>query len=253
MKRPGTGSAIGCHAYSPQHIRKFTGYGKGMVIDMKKIGIISDTHGLLRPEVERELRDCEVILHGGDFDNIEIFKALKDIAPIYGVQGNNDDWANIDLPETLSVELYGLKFFMTHNKKMIPRDITGFDIVIYGHSHKYEETYLGNRLLLNPGSCGPKRFSLPITMAILEVWEDGSFHVRKINLGKAENFRLSPKQSPNMKKIIELVMRDTDRGVLVGKMAKKYAISQELAEQICRLYLTHPGIDADGIMRKMGL
>lgn len=219
---------------------------------MHRIGIISDTHGLLRPEVAKMLRGCEAILHGGDLGNEDILKELNNIAPVYAVRGNNDDFY---LPETLSLELHGIRFFITHIKKTIPEDTVDADVIIYGHSHKYEEVYAGSQLWLNPGSCGPKRFTLPVTMAVLEIEKDGIFHVKKIDLGKIENIgsHRNGKQVPNIKKAIELVMRDTKKGIPVGKIADKHGISRELAEQICRLYLTHPGVDADGIMRKMGL
>lgn len=242
---------------------------------MYKIGVISDTHGWLRPEVTKALQGCEAILHGGDFDTKEIMEALGQIAPVYAVRGNNDDWAKEEtglsypqgqpysLPETLSLELHGVRFFMTHNKKRIPKDTAAYDIIIYGHSHMYEETYAGRQLLLNPGSCGPKRFVLPVTFALLEIAEDGSFHVKRIDLEKSngsEGIMKTPKgsgrkgkQPPNIRRIIELVIRDTEKKIPVNKIADRHGISRELAEQICRLYLTHPGVDAEGIMRKMGL
>lgn len=225
---------------------------------MHKIGVISDTHGLLRPEVITSLQGCEAILHGGDFDNREILKKLEGMAPVYAVQGNNDYWSEREtaLPETLTVELYGLKFFMIHDRKMITGDLSGFHVILYGHSHKYEEKYSGKQLWLNPGSCGPKRFRLPVTMAIIEIDENGNFQVERIDLEKGTDsgfWGRKEKPSPGMKKTIELIMKDTQKGVPVSKMARRHGISRELAEQICRLYLTHPGVDADGIMRKMGL
>lgn len=225
---------------------------------MHKIGVISDTHGLLRPEVITSLQGCEVILHGGDFDNREILKKLESMAPVYAVQGNNDYWSEREkaLPETLTKELYGLKFFMIHDRKMITEDLSGFHVILYGHSHKYEEKYAGKQLWLNPGSCGPKRFLLPVTMAIIEIGENSNFQVERIDLEKVSGSAFGErkeKPSPGMKKTIELIMRDTQKGIPVSKMASRHDISRELAEQICRLYLTHPGVDADGIMRKMGL
>lgn len=244
---------------------------------MHRIGIISDTHGLLRPEVLEHLRGCEVILHGGDINQQKILDELNQIAPVYAVRGNNDkEWA-ADMPQTLSLELYGLHFFMVHNKKELPRDTAGIDILIYGHSHKYEENYVGRQLFLNPGSCGPRRFTQPITMAVLEIEEDTSFRVKRIEIPH-QALRAEMKQdtggasglhniddcgtqdSPdsmkipaNIKQIILCVIRDTDRGKSVKEIAGKYGISKDLAEQICRLYLTHPGVTADGIMTKMGL
>lgn len=218
---------------------------------MHRIGIISDTHGLLRPEVEKSLRGCERILHGGDINSPEILRALEGIAPTFAVRGNNDkDWA-ASLPEMLSFKLYGVRFFMVHNKKHIPKDTEGMDVIIYGHSHKYEEKRNGRLLLLNPGSCGPRRFTQPITFAVLEIGEDGSFRVEKIEI--AHQTKETGSIGQNMKKVVQTVMRDTDRGVPVLEIAARHGIDEDLAKQICRLYLTHPGVSADGILGKMGL
>lgn len=231
-----------------------------MVIKMHKIAVLSDTHGLLRPEILEILRGCETILHGGDINKQKILDELNRIAPVFVVRGNNDkEWAE-DLLETLDFTLYGIRFFMAHNKKRIPKDVDA-DIVIYGHSHKYEEKYEGGKLFLNPGSCGPRRFTQPITMAVLEVEEGAeiSYHVKKIEItqkasGLTEDSSMEQGKLPkNIKQVINAVMKDTDKGRTVQEIAGKNGISVELAEQICRLYLTHPGVDADGIMGKMGV
>lgn len=224
-----------------------------------KIGIISDTHGLLRPEVAEILQGCETILHGGDINSQKILDELNLIAPTYVVRGNNDkDWAK-DLPETLSIDLHGISFFMVHNKRYLPGDTSGIDIMIYGHSHKYEEKYSGGKLMLNPGSCGPRRFTQPITFAVLEIADDHSYRVEKVeiahpakngNIGDSVGSELAQR---DVKRIVKAVMRDTDKKLTVKEIAKKNGISEALAEQICRLYLTHPGVSADGIMGKMGL
>ena len=230
---------------------------------MHRIGIISDTHGLLRPEVVQALQGCEAILHGGDINNVKILDEVKRIAPAYAVRGNNDkEWAAV-LPETISSELCGLRFFMVHNKKYIPKDLTDIDIVVYGHSHKYEEKYVDGTLLLNPGSCGPRRFTQPITFAVLEVEDDRSFHVKKIEIAHMKKEGGTTNESADsmeelmkdrdMKHIIKSVMRDADKGIPVSEIAVRNDIGGELAELICRLYLTHPGVSADGIMGKMGL
>lgn len=147
---------------------------------MHKIGILSDTHGLLRPEVIDSIRDCEAILHGGDINRKKILDELSEIAPVHVVRGNNDkEWAE-HIPETVSLELYGLKIFMVHNKKFIPKDLKDVNMIIYGHSHKYEEKHLDGVCYLNPGSCGPRRFHQEITFAILQIEEDGSYTIEKI-------------------------------------------------------------------------
>lgn len=138
-----------------------------------RIGVISDTHGLLRDEVKDVLSTCSVILHGGDINRQEVLDELKTIAKVYAVRGNNDrEWA-VNLPENLSLELFGLRIFMIHDRKRITEKLETYDLIIYGHSHKYEEVADGERIWLNPGSCGPRRFRHPVTMAVIEVEERG--------------------------------------------------------------------------------
>lgn len=153
-----------------------------------------------------------------------------------------------------------------HNKKNIPKYVENTDVIVYGHSHKYEEKYSGGQLFLNPGSCGPGRFRLPVTFAVIEITEDHSFQVKRIEIAHraresgADVTRAgesgdagSEMAGRDMKKVVKAVMRDTDRKISVQEMAVKNGISEELAEQVCRLYLTHPGVSAEGILRKMGL
>lgn len=225
---------------------------------MHKIGVISDTHGMLRPEVMAALKECEVILHGGDINKKKILDELEEIAPVYAVRGNNDkEWAEY-LPETRALKLFGMNIFMVHNKKMIPADLQETNIVIYGHSHKYEERYADGRFYLNPGSCGPRRFTQPITMAVITV-EEKNLKIEKIEIphlqkkGKESEGNESEKLPENLREIVSAVMRETDQGKSIRQIAKRQGISEALAEQICRLYLTHPGVDTDGILRKMGL
>ena len=124
----------------------------------EKIGIISDTHGLLRPEVLEILKDCKYILHAGDVNKDEILDVLRSIGNLYVVRGNNDkDWAE-NLRTSLSFTIGGVKFFMVHNKKDVAWELGDTQVVIFGHSHKYFEKMIDGRLWLNPGSCGRSRF-----------------------------------------------------------------------------------------------
>ena len=135
----------------------------------KRIAVLSDTHGLLRPEVLEKINGCDAILHGGDINKQAILDELAKIAPVSVVRGNNDkEWA-AHLPETLIFSIEDCRFFMVHNKKFVPKDLTGIDVVIFGHSHKYSEQEIDGRLWLNPGSCGKRRFDQEITLAILTV------------------------------------------------------------------------------------
>lgn len=146
-----------------------------------KLAILSDTHGLLRPAVLEHLQTADAILHGGDINKQEIVDQLRQYAPVYVVRGNNDKaWAE-DIPHHLTVTLGGVTFAMVHNRKELPADLTGVDVVVFGHSHKYVQEEKDGVLWLNPGSCGPRRFHQEITMMMAEV-EDGSIRVEKIVL-----------------------------------------------------------------------
>lgn len=144
-----------------------------------KIAILSDTHGLLRPEVTERLKTVDVILHGGDINKQSIVDELRQYALLYVVRGNNDkDWAE-SIPHDLTVTLDGVTFFMVHNKKEVPKDLSGVDVVVFGHSHKYMQQEQDGVLWLNPGSCGPRHFHQEITMMLAEV-ADGRITVDKI-------------------------------------------------------------------------
>lgn len=147
----------------------------------KKIGIISDTHGLLRQEVLDILQTCDCILHAGDFDRPEILEQLRYLGSIYAVRGNNDrGWAE-NLSSALRFRIEGVEFFMTHNRKDVAWDLGNTQVVVFGHSHKYLEKITDGRLWLNPGSCGYSRFGGEVTMAVMTV-EKETYQVEKIVL-----------------------------------------------------------------------
>ena len=144
-----------------------------------KLAILSDTHGLLRPGVAEHLKTADAILHGGDINKQSIVDQLRQYAPLYIVRGNNDKaWAE-DIPHDLTVTLDGVTFAMVHNKKELPEDLAGVDVVVFGHSHKYVQEEKDGILWLNPGSCGPRRFHQEITMMTAEL-VNGKLRVEKI-------------------------------------------------------------------------
>ena len=146
-----------------------------------KLAILSDTHGLLRPQVVEHLKTADAILHGGDINKPAIVEQLQQYAPLYIVRGNNDkEWAE-DIPHNLTVTLEGITFFMVHNKKEVPADLSGVNVVVFGHSHKYVQEEKDGILWLNPGSCGPRRFHQEITMMMAEI-EGGTIQVEKIDI-----------------------------------------------------------------------
>ena len=135
----------------------------------KRIAVLSDTHGLLRPEVLTAIDGCDAIIHGGDINNQKILDQLSALAPLYVVRGNNDkEWAD-HLLESIAIQIEDCVLFVVHNKKFVPSELHGIDAVIFGHSHKYAEQMIDGRLWLNPGSCGKRRFDQEITLAILMI------------------------------------------------------------------------------------
>jgi putative phosphoesterase len=137
-----------------------------------RVGVISDTHGLLRPEAVEALRGSDMILHAGDVGGQEVLDGLRALAPVVAVRGNNDQapWA-FTLPDTQRVALGGLSVFVLHDAKDLafePRD-EGVHVVVCGHSHKPTVTRRDDVLWVNPGSAGPRRFKLPVTVAVMVV------------------------------------------------------------------------------------
>ncbi|HEY6972276.1 MAG TPA: metallophosphoesterase family protein [Candidatus Angelobacter sp.] len=148
------------------------------------IGVISDTHGLLRPEAVNALRGSEHIIHAGDIGAPEIIPALQKIAPVTAIRGNVDrePWAK-QFPETEVVELGGVHIYVIHDVNTIdlnPR-AAGFAAVISGHSHQPKQEVKDGVLYFNAGSAGPRRFRLPITVGRLEI-VDGKISGKIIEL-----------------------------------------------------------------------
>ncbi|HLJ88693.1 MAG TPA: metallophosphoesterase family protein [Candidatus Angelobacter sp.] len=136
------------------------------------VGVISDTHGLLRPEALDALRGSQHILHAGDIGDEEIIPALQRIAPVTAIRGNVDrePWT-LQFPETEVIELAGLHFFLIHDVNAIdlnPR-AAGFSVVISGHSHQPKQEEKDGVLYFNPGSAGPRRFNLPVSVGRIEI------------------------------------------------------------------------------------
>ena len=259
-----------------------------------RIGVISDTHGLLRPEVEEVLRTCEAIFHAGDMDTPEVLERLKTIAPVYAVRGNADrNWGKNgagggqeaeNLPEELDITVWGFRFYLVHNQKDLRKDLREMDAVVYGHSHKYEDIYdekSGIRYL-NPGSCGPKRFRLPVTMLLLTLHRpEHSMEVKKVDFTRAlaagtkqeagkstELFSSGQKtdmgtagargelaaqmlQEKDLHRLVKTVMKEVKAGRSTWEIAARNHAEEKLVEDICRMYVTHPGVDAEGIMDRL--
>ena len=145
-----------------------------------RIGLVSDTHGLLRPEALRFLEGSDAIVHAGDIGKPQVLEALRAIAPLHAIRGNNDGWAG-DLPDALEVEIGGVRVYVIHDFKTIGRWPVppATQVVVCGHSHQpVVARYAEGFLLVNPGSAGPRRFKLPVTAAELLLDARGGFDAR---------------------------------------------------------------------------
>ena len=213
------------------------------------IGIISDTHGLLRQEVKDELKKVDMIIHAGDIDRETLMDELKEISSsLTVVRGNADkEWAE-DLPETAWVEILGNKIFVIHNKGKISEDVGDADIIIFGHTHKYSLVEKDGQIWFNSGCCGKRKKDQEVSFAILEIRGKKDFDFKKVAIGNNKETEKLPK---NIDKIISNAMKLTDKGKGFEEIARSCKISEELAESICRMYLTHPGVDVAGILQRI--
>jgi uncharacterized protein len=137
---------------------------------MTKVGVISDTHGLIRPEALQALRGCDLILHAGDIGSAAVLDALREIAPVTAIRGNNDTdaWAR-RIPAVVDVRIEDANVHMLHSVKDLEGDATTAHVVVSGHSHQPSIERRERVLFLNPGSAGPRRFKLPVSVAILTI------------------------------------------------------------------------------------
>lgn len=139
-----------------------------------RIGLISDTHGLLRPQALEAMRGCSAIVHAGDIGKPEVLDALRALAPVHAVRGNIDTapWAQ-GLPEVLEIEMAGMHLHVLHDLKTLAAQARRVDVVISGHSHKPMTQTRDGVLYVNPGSAGPRRFKLPISVGYLHLEAGG--------------------------------------------------------------------------------
>ena len=292
-----------------------------------RAAVISDTHGLLRPEVEQIIQSCDVVIHAGDFDSQMLYHKLNIKQPLYGVRGNNDGYWAEHLPQIRRFSLEGVSFLVVHDQGDVPSQLQDVQVVIFGHSHMYYQQERDGRLWLNPGSCGHRRFHLPLSMAVLTI-EDGQVFAEPVWLdeemektqaakdgggagaagngkgagatgsgrgagaagngkgaGAAEDGRstaaraarealppetgragmeegslrqtvkehLSQLRDKNKDQLflIAKIMRFVKRGDPADWVAQNLKAEPEFVEQIYRIVLTHPGVDARQVMDKL--
>ncbi len=141
-----------------------------------KVGLISDTHGLLRPQALQALQGCDLLIHAGDIGKASVLEALSAIAPLTVVRGNNDRddaWASA-VPYSAVLQAGPVAIYVTHIPADVPTPLPdGIQVVVVGHTHKPLIQQRGDVLFVNPGSAGPRRFKLPISLALLHIDEQG--------------------------------------------------------------------------------
>lgn len=225
---------------------------------MIKIAILSDTHSLLRPEVEEVLKDVNYILHAGDIASAEIYKKIQEYAESYFVRGNADkEWAS-KIPQDDEVEIGGFRFYMVHNIRHAKKDLEKVDFLVYGHSHKYENRTVriedtGTQLVyLNPGSCGPRRFTQPVTMMVMTIDEGkGTFQIEKKDFSPVLKKGSKIPSAKEMDKLIKNIIKDMNANRTVEQIAERNRVETDFVKEILQIYTTHPGIDIDGILNRM--
>lgn len=216
-----------------------------------KIGILSDTHGVLREEVKKALEGCSALYHAGDVGNYSIYEELMDIAPLRAVRGNADGSEFAFLPEVLSFAEEGVRICMAHKLSDLPAGWEKHDLVITGHTHKFSLKQQDSYILLNPGSCGPVRLK-EMTLAIWTPGGPGLLEsITRVDLLPEENrFEVPPgKERKAVQKTVTLLARNKT----VEEIARKYSLPEEWVEKVAQIYYTHPGADLEGILQRLGL
>ncbi|MCC8104535.1 MAG: metallophosphatase family protein [Clostridiales bacterium] len=238
-----------------------------------RIAVLSDTHDVLREEVLEQIRLADAVIHAGDVSKPEIvdrIKAnLKRDAHLYLVRGNADgDWAK-KIPDILEFQLEHLRFFVVHNRNraVIPEKC---DIIISGHTHKFQAETVGERLWLNPGACGRRRFRSELSMAVLQI-EGKRWQIEKIRIGvedesagRNENTIATADthgsggcsdpmelSSGALLLLISGILKRMNKGKTISQIAGELNLEESFVEEICRIYVTHPGVTANGILDKL--
>jgi hypothetical protein len=150
----------------------------------RRVGLIADTHGLLRPEAVQALQGADLIIHAGDIGKAAVLRALQAVAPVTAVRGNIDQeaWAQA-LPRTEALQIAGVRVYVIHalqDLDLVP-EAAGFRVIVSGHSHHPSVQERNGVLFVNPGSAGPRRFRLPVSVALLEV-QDQAVEARLVRL-----------------------------------------------------------------------
>lgn len=233
-----------------------------------KIAVLSDTHGLLRPEVRDVISQCDAVIHAGDINSRKLLEEINAVkkadADFYVVRGNADkEWAG-SLPVYEKFSLGGVRFFLVHNKTDVPDELGDCRIVVYGHSHRYACENRDGRLWLNPGSCGRRRFHQDITMAVLDLegpdasgWKVERIDIPHETAGSRDlkitghTVKKGEKTEKHILQTADLILKRMERGETVPEVAKKLDLDPEFVEDVYRMKVTHPGVTTREILDKI--
>ena len=212
-----------------------------------QVGIVSDSHGRLPDRAKELLLGCSLIFHAGDIGSLALYEELSNIAPTKAVRGNADGEDLSFLPTYLTTKAGPFSVCMAHKKKDLPEDYLSYDLVITGHTHRYRMEKKGSVTLLNPGSCAVKRAGQMLTLALAEVGPSGL-----LITGKKYTEDAPPKEGEE-RKVVEKIMSLTRRNESIATISQKLSLPSEYVERVVRLIVTHPGVDIEGVLRRMGL
>lgn len=156
---------------------------KRIELEAGRVGLISDTHGVIRREALSALKRSELILHAGDIGKPEVLQALEEIAPVIAIRGNNDRgaWAR-KIPDMIEINVNGIRIYMVHDVNDLGGPRQGYRAVVSGHSHQPRSEMNEGVLFVNPGSAGPRRFKLPVSVGRLRISDD-SIRAKIVILG----------------------------------------------------------------------
>ncbi len=228
-----------------------------------RVAVISDTHDMLRPEVMEQIRLSDAVIHAGDISSAKIVeqiqKEMRNPNAFYAVSGNADEkWATEeDLPKQKSIKLEKLKIVIVHNRKQLTIDPGDTQMVIFGHSHRYLAEEKDGIFWLNPGCCGKRRFNQEVSMAVLKI-KGGEWELQKIVIENGEkqkeNADAAGKEelsSGEMLQQINGILNRMKRGQDISKIAADLSLDPQFVEEVCRIYVTHPGVTPNGILDKI--
>ena len=212
-----------------------------------RVGIVSDSHGRLPVRARELLLGCALIFHAGDVGSLSLYEDLLGIAPVKAVRGNADGEDLSFLPVSLTDKAGPFSVCMAHKKKDLPENYLSYDLVITGHTHRYRMEQKGSCTLLNPGSMTVKRAGSPLSLALAEIGPLG------LVITQVEYEDEALPLEGEERRVVEKIMAMTRQNASISTISQRLHIPSAYVEKVVRLILTHPGVDIEGVLRRMGL